>query len=94
MQFRRNSKTISLERNYETTSRKKNAHFGSFYLRTGAITFGIGNMVYSGLEMGQYFELIDESDESKCRNIFMLLSPLFRMCLTLMQMQFICELKI
>ena len=32
-------------------------HFGSFYLRIGAITFGIGSMVYSGLEFGQYFEL-------------------------------------
>lgn len=32
-------------------------HFGSFYLRVGAISFGIGTMVYSGLEFGQYFEL-------------------------------------
>lgn len=30
--------------------------FGSFYLRVGAIAFGIGAMVYSGLEFGQYFE--------------------------------------
>lgn len=30
--------------------------FGSFYLRVGAILFGIGEMVYSGLEFGQYFE--------------------------------------
>lgn len=31
--------------------------FGSFYLRVGAVAFGIGSMVYSGLEFGQYFEL-------------------------------------
>lgn len=31
---------------------------GSFYLRVGAVAFGIGSMVYSGLEFGQYFELI------------------------------------
>lgn len=31
--------------------------FGSFYLRVGAISFGIGTMVYSGLELGQYFEM-------------------------------------
>lgn len=31
-------------------------HFGSFYLRVGAVAFGIGTMVYSGLELGQYFE--------------------------------------
>lgn len=30
---------------------------GSFYLRVGAIAFCIGSMVYSGLEIGQYFEL-------------------------------------
>lgn len=32
-------------------------HFGSFYLRVGAVAFGIGTMVYSGLELGQYFEM-------------------------------------
>lgn len=37
--------------------RKKTPHFGSFYLRVGAISFGIGTMVYSGLEFGQYFEI-------------------------------------
>lgn len=31
--------------------------YGSFYLRVGAVAFGIGSMVYSGLEFGQYFEL-------------------------------------
>lgn len=36
--------------------------FGSFYLRVGAVAFGIGSMVYSGLEFGQYFELKGESD--------------------------------
>lgn len=33
------------------------SRFGSFYLRVGAVAFGIGSMVYSGLEFGQYFEL-------------------------------------
>lgn len=37
--------------------KKRITHFGSFYLRVGAISFGIGTMVYSGLEFGQYFEL-------------------------------------
>lgn len=31
--------------------------FGSFYLRVGAVAFGIGSMVYSGLEIGQYFNI-------------------------------------
>lgn len=33
------------------------SRLGSFYLRVGAVAFGIGSMVYSGLEIGQYFEL-------------------------------------
>lgn len=33
------------------------SRLGSFYLRVGAVAFGIGSMVYSGLEFGQYFEL-------------------------------------
>lgn len=37
--------------------KKPIAHYGSFYLRVGAVAFGIGSMVYSGLEFGQYFEL-------------------------------------
>lgn len=37
--------------------KKSSVRYGSFYLRVGAIAFGIGSMVYSGLEFGQYFEL-------------------------------------
>lgn len=40
--------------------KKRVPHFGSFYLRLGAISFGIGTMVYSGLEFGQYFEMNSE----------------------------------
>lgn len=40
--------------------KKRVPHFGSFYLRVGAISFGIGTMVYSGLEFGQYFEMNSE----------------------------------
>lgn len=38
-------------------SSEAKARLGSFYLRVGAVAFGIGSMVYSGLEFGQYFEL-------------------------------------
>lgn len=54
----------SLILDYLTDDGKKNAilqksinRYGSFYLRVGAIAFGIGSMVYSGLEFGQFFEL-------------------------------------
>lgn len=43
--------------NNDYSVKKRTTHFGSFYLRVGAISFGIGTMVYSGLEFGQYFEL-------------------------------------
>ncbi|XP_055524552.1 proton channel OtopLc-like isoform X2 [Wyeomyia smithii] len=33
--------------------KKRVPHFGSFYLRVGAIAFGIGTMVYSGLELAR-----------------------------------------
>ncbi|KAJ8984444.1 hypothetical protein NQ317_012508, partial [Molorchus minor] len=61
--------------------------FGSFYLRLGAIAFGIGSMVYSGLEFGKYFELKNNPD---CHsNILQAITPATRMVLTLVQVQFI-----
>lgn len=45
--------------------KKPVAHYGSFYLRVGAVAFGIGSMVYSGLEFGQYFELKGENNKLK-----------------------------
>lgn len=46
--------------------------------------FGIGSMVYSGLEFGEYFELTD-----RCRSVLTAITPAVRMALTLLQMQFI-----
>ncbi|GAB0087070.1 Otopetrin [Sergentomyia squamirostris] len=66
--------------------KKRAAHFGSFYLRVGAIAFAIGTMVYSGLEFGQYFEL---NGNPGCSNIYMALTPVARMILCIIQMKFI-----
>uniref|UniRef100_A0A182T756 Otopetrin n=1 Tax=Anopheles maculatus TaxID=74869 RepID=A0A182T756_9DIPT len=63
-------------------------HSGSFYLRIGAIAFGIGSLVYSALDFGQYFEL-DGSDGAGCRNLLVALLPAARMLLCVVQMQFI-----
>uniref|UniRef100_A0A1B0D9N8 Otopetrin n=1 Tax=Phlebotomus papatasi TaxID=29031 RepID=A0A1B0D9N8_PHLPP len=65
---------------------EKLMRYGSFYLRVGAVAFGIGSMVYSGLEFGQYFEL---KGESKCQNVLIALTPATRMILSIVQMQFI-----
>ncbi|CAL8079637.1 unnamed protein product [Orchesella dallaii] len=64
----------------------QNIHFGSFYLRMGAVAFGIGSMIYSGLEFGQYFEL---EPHTKCNNFMIALTPAVRMIFTFMQMYFI-----
>lgn len=90
----RNRQLFSIIDNYEEKSGDKNGlsskkriiRYGSFYLRVGAIAFGIGSMVYSGLEFGQYFEL---KSEDKCQNALIALNPAARMILTIVQMQFI-----
>lgn len=49
--------------------KKKAPQMGSFYLRIGAIAFGIGTMVYSGLELGQYFEIESGEGSEGCQNV-------------------------
>ncbi|CAD7090748.1 unnamed protein product [Hermetia illucens] len=66
--------------------KRRTQQLGSFYLRVGAIAFGIGTMVYSGLEFGQFFEL---SGHPGCDNIFIALTPACRMALAIIQIQFI-----
>ncbi|KAF4523612.1 hypothetical protein B566_EDAN014586 [Ephemera danica] len=60
--------------------------YGSFYLRMGAVAFGIGSMIYSGLEFGQYFEL---KPNTKCHNVLVAVTPATRMAFIIVQMQFI-----
>lgn len=68
------------------TSVRPVQHYGSFYLRMGAVAFGIGSMIYSGLEFGQYFEL---EQNTKCHNIMLALTPATRMAFIFIQMYFI-----
>ncbi|CAO1365528.1 unnamed protein product, partial [Diamesa hyperborea] len=77
------------EKNNNYPIKKTVPHFGSFYLRVGAIAFGIGTMVYSGLELGQYFELKSGDNDDGCNHILMVLTPAARMMLSIVQMQFI-----
>lgn len=106
---------FSEEDNNNYSTKQRTAHFGSFYLRVGAISFGIGSMVYCGLELGQYFESHSEfyicqvffpNFEQK-KNFVILhavlfkhscsepsialnaLTPIARMLLSIIQMQFI-----
>lgn len=74
------------EKTSNTQIKKRASHFGSFYLRVGAIAFAIGTMVYSGLEFGLYFEM---NGQPGCSNYMSALTPILRMILCIIQMQFI-----
>lgn len=50
------------------------------------LAFGIGSMIYSGLEFGQYFEL---ERNTKCHNVLLALTPATRMAFIFIQMYFI-----
>ncbi|KAF4523611.1 hypothetical protein B566_EDAN014585 [Ephemera danica] len=64
----------------------EHVRYGSFYLRMGVAAFGVGSVIYSGLEFGRFFEL---KSSSECRNIFLLVTPLCRIIFVLLQMLFI-----
>lgn len=66
---------------------KAPSHFGSFYLRLGAVAFGIGSMIYSGLEFGQFFEL--ESDKEHCYSFLYGFTPSAHMAFTFFQLYFV-----
>ncbi|KAH8386600.1 hypothetical protein KR093_001466 [Drosophila rubida] len=74
------------EKNSNVHLKHKVTHFGSFYLRVGAIAFAIGTMVYSGLEFGQFFEL---NGHAGCHDVFVAITPICRMVLCIAQVQFI-----
>ncbi|XP_077268955.1 proton channel otopetrin-like a isoform X4 [Temnothorax americanus] len=67
------------------TSQNDHSH-GSFFLRIGAIAFGLGTMVYNGLEFGAFFEV---PFTSPCYQILQGINPVLQMIFTFMQMYFI-----
>ncbi|XP_056646059.1 proton channel OtopLc isoform X2 [Diorhabda sublineata] len=67
------------------TSQNDHSH-GSFFLRIGAIAFGLGTMIYIGLEFGVFFEV---PFNSPCYMILKGVNPTLQMIFTFMQMYFI-----
>ncbi|TRY73602.1 hypothetical protein TCAL_10164 [Tigriopus californicus] len=63
-------------------------HYGSFYLRLGCVLFGIGGMIYSGIEIGMYFEL-NFDGTSECKNLFSVVRPVLQMIFVFSQMYFV-----
>ncbi|KAK2720530.1 hypothetical protein QYM36_004416 [Artemia franciscana] len=61
-------------------------HRSSFYLRVGSVVFGIGSLIYSGLDFGQNFEI---REDSSCQKLLRALSPLTKSVFTFIQMYFI-----
>lgn len=59
---------------------------GSLFLRIGAIAFGLGTMVYNGLEFGSFFEI---PSTSPCYSILLGINPVLQMMFTFAQMYFI-----
>uniref|UniRef100_A0A1B6DFE4 Otopetrin n=1 Tax=Clastoptera arizonana TaxID=38151 RepID=A0A1B6DFE4_9HEMI len=67
------------------TSQNSHSH-GSFFLRVGAIAFGLATMIYNGLEFGTFFEI---PFTSSCYQVLRGVNPLLQMMFTFMQMYFI-----
>ncbi|KAK9509148.1 hypothetical protein O3M35_006529 [Rhynocoris fuscipes] len=67
------------------TSQNTSSH-GSFFLRVGAIAFGLATMIYNGLEFGAFFEI---PFNSPCYQILRGVNPVLQMIFTFMQMYFI-----
>ncbi|XP_075676746.1 proton channel OtopLc-like isoform X2 [Dermatophagoides pteronyssinus] len=58
----------------------------SIFLRIGSIVFGLGVMIYNGLEFGAYFEI---SPDSSCHSILLGVNPILQAAFTFSQMYFI-----
>ncbi|KAF5282178.1 hypothetical protein FQR65_LT02875 [Abscondita terminalis] len=67
------------------TTQNDQSH-GSFFLRIGAIAFGLGTMIYNGLEFGTFFEI---PFNPPCYMILKGVNPVLQMVFTFMQMYFI-----
>ncbi|KAG8187335.1 hypothetical protein JTE90_011697 [Oedothorax gibbosus] len=85
--------TPSLKKDPEAVQRAKKHRIsendrshGSLFLRIGAIAFGLGTMVYNGLEFGSFFEI---PSSSPCYSILLGINPVLQMMFTFAQMYFI-----
>ena len=71
---------------------RKNIFFFSFYEKLSQIyfftVFGIGSMIYTGIEIGMFFEL-NMDKTANCHNLFSVVRPLLQMIFVFVQMYFI-----
>lgn len=71
--------------NNNKTSETDRSH-ASIFLRIGSVVFGLGVMIYNGLEFGAYFEI---PYESPCYSVLLGVNPLLQATFTFGQMHFI-----
>ncbi|XP_055337583.1 proton channel OtopLc-like isoform X2 [Paramacrobiotus metropolitanus] len=89
---RRNTTSSSISRHHDNqedpycdflSDRSHASSSGSFYLRLGAMIFGVGAMLYSVLEFGQYFEI---PFGSHCDDILTAITPAARFVFSFAQL--------
>jgi hypothetical protein len=66
-------------------SNNEHSH-GSFFLRAGAVAFGLGTMIYDGLEFGAFLEV---PPDSPCFALLRGLNPVLHAAFVFLQMYFI-----
>ncbi|KAK3100048.1 hypothetical protein FSP39_013917 [Pinctada imbricata] len=76
---------VTLKRKYSFDG-SRTYHTGSFYLRLGAVGFGIGSMIQNGLHFGEFF---DADLFSSCNTVLHGIKPLLALCFTFIQLYFI-----
>lgn len=65
-------------------------HYGSFYLRLGTVLFGIGSMIYSGIEIGHILYVgIFVNITNHCKSIITIVRPALQILFVFGQMHFI-----
>ncbi|XP_061185369.1 proton channel OtopLc-like [Saccostrea echinata] len=64
-------------------------HTGSFYLRLGAVGFGIGSMIQSGLHFGELFDTHPDPPSYPCENIAEGARPILHLIFTFVQLYFV-----
>jgi len=81
---------ILREESFNSLLPRPSAHYGSFYLRLGTVLFGIGSLIYIGIEMGGLFQVgFLNNHLSTCGDMFNILRPSLQIAFIFFQMYFI-----
>ncbi|TRY73432.1 hypothetical protein TCAL_01516 [Tigriopus californicus] len=76
--------TLRRPKKYKTS--ENDFSHGSFFLRVGGIAFGLGCMIYNGMELGNFFEI---PWNSPCYQVLRGINPILQMVFTFSQMYFV-----